>query len=169
MQEQDWGWLCDEVLDGLTRLLSLRLPDAPPAEIVELTATVWQDALINMNKAWDEALDAERIKKGFIRLSQECVKWPVPKILLEHMPPRKLPPLLPPPPPSPDEAREILAFLKKQKMEVRIKEVNRLKEEEETRREWEDRKQKEIQAKQAALAHYARLQGIKYGHEVEEA
>lgn len=111
MQEKDFTWMREAVGDGLMRLFALRLKEAPAAEMIELVAEVWLDSLMNLNKDWQESLDAPRIKKGFIRLTQLCSEWPAPATLIAELPPRDLPPLLPDAPPTKEEAAEILRTL----------------------------------------------------------
>lgn len=110
-QEKDLAWLREAVGDGLMRLFALRLKEAPAAEMIELTAEVWLDSLVNLNRDWQESLDAPRIKKAFIRLTQLCSEWPAPAALIEELPPRDIPRLLPEPPPTKEEAEEILRTL----------------------------------------------------------
>ena len=158
-QEPDYSWLWNRVLDGLTRLLAIRLPDSPPAEIIEMTAGVWQEALVNMGTAWDEELDGKRVELAFARLARVCDRWPVPKVLIEHLPPRENQRLLAPAPLSHEEAQEAIAFFRKHRMNLEIKPVVQ-PDVKINQREWEKQKLEETQAKQAALSRYADIQGI---------
>ena len=108
---EDKRWLRVEIGTGLQRLLLLRLKDAPPAETIGLTGEVWLEAVSTMNIAWDESLDAVRIREAFTRMSQVCEEWPAPKKLFELMPKRPQPKELPPGPVTREEAQEILRTL----------------------------------------------------------
>ncbi|HHJ12256.1 MAG TPA: hypothetical protein ENK00_03660 [Chromatiales bacterium] len=79
-------WFRRAIAEGLTRLTALSLPGTPPAETIKLTREAWVEALWE-GRAWVET-DAERIAAGFRSLSRRIDRWPAPKALLDHLPPR---------------------------------------------------------------------------------
>lgn len=83
-----------EVLRGLQKLLMLRLQGAPPEEGIKLTAAVWLEILAAHPTGWNEAADAGRIQTAFIRLAANAERWPPPKMLIDHLPPRPIRPAL---------------------------------------------------------------------------
>ena len=38
-------WVCNQMIDGLQKLLVLRLQGAPPADTISALAAVWEEAL----------------------------------------------------------------------------------------------------------------------------
>lgn len=106
-------WFHNRVVSGLQFLMSLGLNGTPAAEVVRLTATSWITALWEGGPAWDEQADNARLERAFMALAVKAERWPAPRQLLDHMPPRPQQPRLPPPPlkgPSP-EVRAQLARL----------------------------------------------------------
>ena len=95
------AWFRRAVAEGLTRLVALSLPGTPPAETIKLTREAWIEALWE-GRAWNEA-DASRIAAGFRALARRVDRWPVPRMLLEHMPSRPEPPKLPAPGPTAEQ------------------------------------------------------------------
>ncbi|VVE59849.1 hypothetical protein PCA31118_00036 [Pandoraea captiosa] len=91
----DLAWLRAEVGTGLQKLVLLRLPGAPSAELLAATAAVWLEALESMPVAWDEAADALRVRGGFTRLLRTIDRWPAPIHLIAQLgnrdPPKRLP------------------------------------------------------------------------------
>ncbi|MEO1766771.1 hypothetical protein [Thiobacter aerophilum] len=100
MSESVPGWLLAEVAGGIQRLLVLRLDGCPPADAVEAMALAWADALLVRGGAWDEALDAPRIRAAFRSLAAHVQRWPAPADIWAHLPERPRQPKLPPPPMS---------------------------------------------------------------------
>ena len=90
-------FLNDAVLTGLQRLLALRLVGSPPADAIELTASVWIDAIVRYPIAWNEQLDAWRLQAGFDQLVWRSERWPTVKHLIDSLPKRLPPPPLPKP------------------------------------------------------------------------
>jgi hypothetical protein len=82
-------WIERELVAGLQGLLALRLDGAPAADMVNRTLDTWLVALEPHARGWHESLDARRVKTAFQRLFSTCERWPAPKKLLEHMPPRE--------------------------------------------------------------------------------
>lgn len=106
-------WFHNRVVSGLQFLMSLGLNGTPAAEVVRLTATAWITALWEGGPAWDEQADNARLERAFMALAVKAERWPAPRALLDHLPPRAQQPRLPPPPrqgPSP-EVRARLAQL----------------------------------------------------------
>ena len=86
-------FLNEAVLTGLQRLLALRLVGSPPADAIELTASVWIDAIDRYPIAWNEQLDGWRINAGFDQLVLQSERWPTEKNIKDCRPKR-----IPPPP-----------------------------------------------------------------------
>lgn len=87
-------FVSDELLTGLQKLMMLRLEGAPPADGIKLTASVWMEAIASLPIQWDEQQDAGRVTRAFACLLAEIERWPAPKMLIKHLPPRKPPPQL---------------------------------------------------------------------------
>lgn len=78
--------LFNELVNGLTLLLALRLPGAPADDTIQATALAWEVAL-NENKQWDAERDKARFATGFRRLAAESQYWPMPVALIHVLPP----------------------------------------------------------------------------------
>lgn len=111
-------WLHNAVIDGLQKLLALRLPGTPAAEAVGGTAMVWLEAIDRPGMRWDEEMDMPRVQRAFRALFATCDRWPAPKLFIQHLGNRDPPPALPAPRMSPEElarnrqrVRDIAAML----------------------------------------------------------
>lgn len=89
--------LRNEIITGVQKLFSLRLPGAPAADAVGMTAAVWIEALAAHRINWDAHQDAPRIQRAF-QILLRADRWPVPKDLIAALPPRPEPLRLPEPP-----------------------------------------------------------------------
>lgn len=78
-------WLAIELLNGLTKLLSLGLDRTPASDVIEVTVGTWHEA-ITTGRKFDEARDAPRIRAAFVTLAQTIERWPQPKHFLDAMP-----------------------------------------------------------------------------------
>lgn len=78
-----WAW--NILMDGLSKLLALRLPGAPPEDAIEGTALAWAEA-IYYGRMLDEAKDAPRLRAGFTRLLCDVERWPAPRAFLDRVP-----------------------------------------------------------------------------------
>jgi hypothetical protein len=114
MSETAPGWLVAEVAEGIQRLLVLRLDGCPPADAVEAVALAWADALMTRRIAWDEELDAPRLRQAFRLLAAQAARWPAPVALWDVLPARPELVKLPPPLVQEDKerARKMLAHLR---------------------------------------------------------
>lgn len=81
------AWLCRLILEGVQRMLGLRLPGSPAADMVQTTANLWIEAITNLNRVWIEERDTDRIRKAFRTLAATMDRWPAPKHFLEALPP----------------------------------------------------------------------------------
>ncbi|PZS96344.1 hypothetical protein A7X66_09255 [Stenotrophomonas maltophilia] len=81
-------WIKQEISEGLMRLMCLGLERTPAAEVIQLTAAVWLEA-ITEGREFDQQLDAPRFRRAFAVLCRDCRQWPLPSSLLEAMPPRE--------------------------------------------------------------------------------
>jgi hypothetical protein len=75
-------WIRNEILDGLTRLLSLSLARQPATDLIEITAQNWIVAF-TANRVLERDLDAPRIRRAFDTLVSERVEWPAPRHFVE--------------------------------------------------------------------------------------
>ena len=83
------SWLKREVVEGLQALIALRLKGAPAADMVVLTAEIWQRAFERrLGKYAIEEVDASRIREGFMAQFPKLREWPAPADVIESMPPR---------------------------------------------------------------------------------
>lgn len=81
-------WIKREISEGLKRLMCLGKERTPAAEVIQLTAAVWLEAIVE-GRHFDQEQDAPRFRKGFAILCRECTVWPQPGELLKAMPPRE--------------------------------------------------------------------------------
>jgi hypothetical protein len=82
-------WLKSEIADGLQRLISLRLRNAPSSDTVTATAVVWYETVASRPISWDERLDRKRIKTAFSELCATVDSFPAPAQFLRALPPRQ--------------------------------------------------------------------------------
>lgn len=105
----------DELIDGLTLLDNLNLSFAPRT-IDDLTkaAAAWEWVFC-AGRTWETEKDGGRIVAAFAAVAPKLDKWPPPKLVLEHLPPRPPPPALPKPDavPCPPDIAEMLGNLTK--------------------------------------------------------
>lgn len=85
-------WVRNQMMDGLSKLMLLRLQGAPPADAVKGVAEVWCEALTLHTWAFTEELDAQRLPQAFDLLIQQADRWVQPAQLIRLIPPR---PVLP--------------------------------------------------------------------------
>jgi hypothetical protein len=81
-------WLRSAVIEGLQRLLVLRLPNSPASDTVVTVAEVWIAAFLNQRILWVENLDRPRINAAFLRATAEFEKWEAPVKVLQLLPAR---------------------------------------------------------------------------------
>lgn len=78
-------WYTSEIIDGLTKLLSLSLDRAPASDLVQITAATWIDATTS-DRAWDRDRDLPRIRAAFSTLARSRESWPTPRHFLDALP-----------------------------------------------------------------------------------
>lgn len=81
-------WIADEILEGLEKLMSLRLSFSPAAESLQKTAETWVEVLTPSLGNPIQQIDAPRLRVAFLHLCRTCKKWPSPADLLENLPHR---------------------------------------------------------------------------------
>lgn len=87
-QENGQAWLGNAVLSGLQTLLVLSPQGRPPEDMIEETAAIWQAVFKDLPNQWEsEARDVPRIRLAFMRAAKDCKAWPMPKQVIEHLPP----------------------------------------------------------------------------------
>jgi hypothetical protein len=107
------SWLKREIVEGLQALLALRLDGAPAADMVVLTANIWEKAFEQrLGRNAVEEIDAPRIQEGFRFLFPRLRKWPAPADVLESMPPRPPRKALPEPEPTKAQHKESVKRVK---------------------------------------------------------
>ncbi len=87
------------LIDGLSELALLRLPDHPPAKGLPAVALAWEKAFI-ARAEWHEKdadNDAKRLSVAFAKYAGVAERFPCPKDVLDRLPPRPPPPVLPAP------------------------------------------------------------------------
>ncbi|MGA1385972.1 MAG: hypothetical protein ACO306_04540 [Flavobacteriaceae bacterium] len=90
-------WLRNEVIEGIQKLLSIRLKNAPPSDVIRGTVEVWTETLLSRPISWDEKLDKKRIKTAFTELCAISDTFPTPKDFLRVLAQRDKPLSLPRP------------------------------------------------------------------------
>lgn len=93
------SWLDNAIIEGVQRLLILRLKNAPALDTVELLVDTWVYVFKSQPIDWNEALDAPRIQRAFLQCAGKVDEFPAPKTVLQYLPSRpevlKLPDLKP--------------------------------------------------------------------------
>ena len=116
-------WFRNEIASGLQRLLALHLPGRPPAETITLTNQAWIDSLWPTRRWIPE--DTQRLHRAYISLSSQIERWPAPRQLLAHLPPRKLPPQLDKPAMTEQQRHHALHNLKTLRQQLRQRQATR--------------------------------------------
>lgn len=78
-------WYTSEIIDGLTKLMSLSLERTPAADMVQITAATWIDAS-TADRSWDQRRDTPRIRAAFSTLARTSLQWPAPRHFLDALP-----------------------------------------------------------------------------------
>lgn len=81
-------WAYNQMIDGLQKLLVLRLQGSPPADTISALAAVWEEALTPITWAWQPETDGERLPIAFRQLIRQAEKWMQPAQLIKQIPPR---------------------------------------------------------------------------------
>ena len=81
-------WAYNQMIDGLQKLLVLRLQGSPPADTISALAAVWEEALTPITWAWQPETDGERLPIAFRQLIRQAEKWTQPAQLIKQIPPR---------------------------------------------------------------------------------
>lgn len=81
-------WAYNQMIEGLQKMLVLRLQGAPPADTITALAAVWEEALTPYTWAFDSSIDQDRLPEAFRRLIQQADKWQQPAQLIKLIPPR---------------------------------------------------------------------------------
>lgn len=101
-------WAYNQMIEGLQKLLVLRLQGSPPADTISALAAVWEEALTPITWAWQPETDGERLPTAFRQLIRQAEKWAQPAQLIKQILPRNTPTaaLLPNKQPISPEQRE---------------------------------------------------------------
>jgi len=81
-------WLRDAVIDGLQRLLVLRLQNSPAEDTLEAVAEIWIEVFLSQRIIWVEKLDQVRIAKAFLKATATFERWEAPAKVLQLLPKR---------------------------------------------------------------------------------
>lgn len=84
-------WAYNQMIDGLQKLLVLRLQGAPPADTIAALAAVWEEVLTPITWAWTQEQDGARLPRAFSHLIQTSARWVSPAQLIEQIPRRPEP------------------------------------------------------------------------------
>lgn len=106
-------WFNDAVIEGMQVLQVLSLPGTPSAETIGYASDVWVRTLWSAPTEWDEGLDRARMSAAFLALARQIDRWPAPKHVLDHLPPRRERLKLEAPPLSAEQVRRNRAFLRR--------------------------------------------------------
>lgn len=114
-------WVFNQMIDGLQKMLVLRLQGAPPADTINALAVVWEEALIPHTWAFEQEIDGARLPTAFKLLIAQAERWQQPAQLIKLIPPRPERPVaglleMKTPPPTPEQ-RARAAEHKRQIME----------------------------------------------------
>lgn len=77
-------WLRIIICEAFRRMITRRLSDAPPAELMAEAASDWCDII---GEHLDET-DSERVVIAFKAIFRECRRWPQPADLIKRLPTR---------------------------------------------------------------------------------
>lgn len=78
--------LQNAIMEGLQRLLVLRLPGSPASDTLTAVAAIWIDALSDRPITWQTDRDLPRIRKSFRVIEGTAEKWPNPAIFMQNLP-----------------------------------------------------------------------------------
>lgn len=81
-------WAYNQMIEGLQKMLVLRLQGAPPADSAAALAAVWEEALTPHTWAFVQPVDADRLPEAFRRLIRQADRWQQPAQLIRLIPPR---------------------------------------------------------------------------------
>jgi hypothetical protein len=81
------AWLMNEIADGLSALVALRLDGGPAHDSAVMTAKTWAVAFMAQPRLWDCQRDAPRVRAAFATLAGQVTRWPTPRQLLDALPP----------------------------------------------------------------------------------
>ena len=79
-------WLENIVIEGIQRMLILRLQSAPANDTINPLVDVWLEIFTD-GRHWDEGRDTPRLHEAFRTVLREEVAWPSPAQVLKAMPP----------------------------------------------------------------------------------
>jgi hypothetical protein len=105
------GWIADEILVGLVKLISLKLSFSPAPDSLQTTADTWIEVITPVLGNPVCQVDAPRLRAAFLILCRSCKKWPAPADLIENLPPRQSTEKLPEPKMSEEQRTDGLAHL----------------------------------------------------------
>ncbi|WP_074551125.1 hypothetical protein [Dyella sp. AtDHG13] len=83
-------WIKHELLTGFQKLLTLGLERQPAAEVIPGTVATWLETITH-GRQFDKQRDAWRFRAAFITLAGRQRTWPVPRDLIDALPPARLP------------------------------------------------------------------------------
>jgi hypothetical protein len=72
-------WFANEIVDGLSMVFVLGLPNTPAADSIAMTAKAWSLGIWNMPTGWVEDADVWRMQKAFVQLIGRAERFPTPK------------------------------------------------------------------------------------------
>lgn len=147
-------WLLNEIVEGMQKMVLLKLTDHPALETIAVVAVTFCDVLQAKYMTWDKEQDTPRVRAAFNNIMLEESRWPTPAVFFEHLPERPAPKELPSPPMTHEESVEFLKFLKEKKQELQIKTIDRMS------REYERRSFKEMEPDPAILAKQEHIRNL---------
>lgn len=110
-------WFHNTVVDGLQGLCSAGFQGTPSQDTIEATTRVWSSILWSgYGSGWNMARDQHRLAEAFVIAAARSEGWmPVPKHVMNALPPCPTPVALPPPAgvgPSPEVKARLMRSIK---------------------------------------------------------
>jgi hypothetical protein len=81
-------WLDNLIIEGIQRLLILRLKNSPALDTINPLIDTWVYVFKAQAVDWNEALDTPRIRKAFLHCAGKVDEFPSPRTVLQYLPSR---------------------------------------------------------------------------------
>ena len=82
------SWLDNEIIEGIQRLLILRLKNAPALDTIDLLVDTWVYVFRSQPIDWNEPLDRPRIRQAFLSCMGKIDEFPSPRTVMQYLPAR---------------------------------------------------------------------------------
>lgn len=81
-------WLDNLIIEGIQRLLILRLKNSPALDTINPLIDTWVYVFKAQAVDWNETLDTPRIRKAFLHCAGKVDEFPSPRTVLQYLPSR---------------------------------------------------------------------------------